>query len=75
MNFSVVPALSLLQRLQLLVSGQVFLRWAKPKGYSGAVAVYVVKCKRHGLFLDTPHGFREYFQCNDCLAEAKMEAS
>ena len=75
MNFGLVPDLGLRQRLQLLVSGRVFLRFQQPPGYSGPVAVYVVKCKRHGLYLDIPHGFTGYFQCRDCLAEAKLEAS
>ena len=73
MNFGLVPDLSLRQRLQLAVSGYVFLRWQKPPGYRAAVAVYVVKCAKHGLFLDMLHGFRGYFDCEDCLAEAEME--
>ena len=73
--FGEVPELSLRKRLQLLVSGRVFLCYVQPPGYSGPVPVYVVKCAKHGLYLDNPHGHREYFQCRDCLAEAKLEAS
>lgn len=72
MNFGEVPELSLRQRLQVLVSGSAFLRWEKPEGFSAAVPVYVVKCKRHGLYLDYPHGYDGYFRCDDCLAEAKL---
>lgn len=73
MSFGVVPELSLRQRLRLAIAGQVFLRFQQPEGYRRAVAVYVVKCPVHGLFLDTPHGYDEHFECNDCLLEQKME--
>ena len=72
MSFGEVPVLSLWQKLQLLVSGCAFLRYGQPKGYSGIVPVYVVKCRRHGLFLDTVHGHSEYFVCDACLAEGKV---
>jgi hypothetical protein len=71
LNFGAVPELTLRQRLKLKISGYAFLRWVKPDGYLGAVALYVVKCAKHGLYLDTPHGHREYFMCPSCLAEAK----
>lgn len=73
-NFGMVPDLSVRQRLRIQVFGNIFLRWVKPAGYSGAVPVYLVKCSRHGLYLDTPHGHHKYFQCHNCLAEAKEEA-
>jgi hypothetical protein len=73
LNFGLVPDLTRRQRFVLAVSDSVFLRWVQPEGYSDYVPVYVVKCAKHGLFLDTPHGFNGYFQCGDCLAEAKME--
>lgn len=73
-NFGMVPNLSVLQRFRIQLFGGVFLRWVKPKGYSGAVPVYLVKCSHHGLYTDTPHGNSKYFQCPDCLAEAKEEA-
>lgn len=71
MSFGAVPDLTLRQRLKLKILGYAFLRWVKPPGYSGYVPLYVVKCKRHGLFLDYPHGHREYFMCDSCWAEAK----
>lgn len=73
MNFGDVPELSRKQKLLLMISGQAFLRFQQPDGYRLPVAVYVVRCSKHGLYLDTPHGFNGYFQCNDCLAEAVAE--
>lgn len=65
----VVPPLGLWQRLQLWVCGSAFVCWERPEGYSGYVPLYVVKCRRHGLFVDFPHGFDGHFHCPDCLAE------
>jgi len=73
-NLGEVPDLSVRQRLRIQVFGNIFIRWVKPAGYSGPVPVYLVKCSRHGLYLDTPHGHHKYFQCHTCLAEAKEEA-
>jgi hypothetical protein len=72
-TFGEVPPLSLKQKLQLLVSDHVFLRYMKPAGWSDSVAVYVVKCRRHGLFLDCLHRInKDYFLCDSCLAEKKF---
>ena len=73
MSFGVVPELSLRQKFMLKISGYAFVRFQQPPGYRAPVAVYVVKCPKHGLFLDMPHGFRGYFDCEDCLLEAKMK--
>jgi hypothetical protein len=71
-TFGEVPVLSLFQKLMLRVSDHVFLRYQRPVGWSSSVPVYVVKCKRHGLYLDTPHGCdRNYFLCDSCFAEKR----
>ena len=73
-NFGSVPSLSVFQSFRFHVFGSLFLRMVKPKGYSGAVPVYLKKCSYHGFYLDTPHGNSRYFQCPHCLDEAKEEA-
>jgi hypothetical protein len=65
--------LTVWQRLQLLLKGYTFLRWEKRPGWSGYLPIYLVKCRRHGLFEDYPHGYREYFICPKCLQEANEE--
>ena len=72
-DFGAIPDLSVLQRLRIQVFGNLFLRWVKPEGYSGAIPVYIIKCSHHGLYLDTPHGNRKYFQCRNCLNEVIEE--
>lgn len=69
-DLGVVPKLSFVQRFVLAVSGSVFVGYRRPVGFTGVVAVHVVKCSRHGLFLDYPHG-RGNFQCTQCLAESR----
>ena len=63
--------LSLWQRLVLKINGHVFLRYEKRQGWKGYLPIYLVKCKKHGLYEDYKHGYREYFICPLCLHEAK----
>jgi len=31
--------------------------------------IYLVRCPRHGLFEDYPHGYDRYFECPKCFEE------
>jgi hypothetical protein len=70
--FGEIPDLSLWQKLVLKINGSAFLHYQKPQGYLRSVPVYIVKCSKHGLFLDTPHGYNRIFQCSDCLSERTL---
>ena len=61
--------LTLWQQIQLRLSGRVFLRMEKREGWKGHLPIYAVKCKKHGLFQDYPHGFTKYFSCPKCREE------
>jgi len=62
--------LSLWQRLELWLFGSVFLR--EEQKAHGTVNIFLVKCKKHGLYEDYPHGFRHYFMCPECEKERKI---
>ena len=38
----------------------------------GLIPFYLVRCKRHGLYLDYPHGYDECFICPKCLRESAV---
>ena len=71
--YGYVPRLSLRQKLVLYLSGKVFVHNTRLKGHC-TVAVYAVRCKQHGVYVDTPHGLNDYFQCPECLAEVHPSA-
>jgi hypothetical protein len=65
-KFGEVPKLNLKQKIVLNLNHAVFYKYVKPNGDLGFSPVYVVRCCRHGLFLDTLHGFDGHFECDLC---------
>lgn len=65
--------LSLWQRLRLRLFGCVYLRHERRKGWSGPLPIYLIKCTKHGLFEDYPHGYSGRFDCPKCLKEAQKK--
>jgi len=63
--------LTLWQKVQLKLTGCTFLRWEKRKGWTDYLPIYLVKCNKHGLFEDYPHGYKEYFVCPLCWQNQK----
>jgi hypothetical protein len=66
--------LSIRQKIQLLIKGYAFLRYEKRKGWRDYLPIYIVKCNKHGLFEDYPHGYNGYFICPKCREEEKKNA-
>jgi len=57
------------QRLALKVQGRALLRYEKRERWVRALPIYVVKCGRHGLYEDYPHGWKKELECPICLRE------
>ena len=36
------------------------------KDWAGSEPHYIVKCSKHGPYIDYAHGFAEYFSCPEC---------
>ena len=70
-----LPKLTRRQKLRIAVYGNVYVGDRQPLGFSSPVPVYVVKCGKHGLYLDAPHGYSEHFCCRACLAELQIKKS
>jgi len=64
--------MSFWQRIQLALQGYTFLHYEKRRGWTNALPIYLVKCKRHDLFFDYPHGRDGYFTCPACLKEEEL---
>lgn len=65
--------LSPYKRLMLRLHGYVFLRYERRINWSGSLPIYLVRCKKHGLFEDYPHGHSNKFHCPKCLEEKLNE--
>jgi hypothetical protein len=62
--------LSLLKWLKLKISGKTFLRYEKREGWKGKLPFYIVRCSRcKQLYMDYPHGHKNYFLCPNCSAK------
>jgi hypothetical protein len=59
--------LSLMQRLKLRILGYVYVGEFQDWGFRGVLPFYAVRCRLHGIFLDYPHGYKEYFLCPKCM--------
>jgi len=63
--------LTLWQRLQLRILGYAYLKHEQRSGWKEPLPIFVVKCRKHGVYVDYPHGFRGYFVCPQCEKETK----
>jgi len=58
--------------LRLAVIGELYLRHDMKPGWSGKLPFYIVRCLRHGYFLDYPQGWEGLFHCPLCEKESKL---
>ena len=68
-----IPKLNLLDRLQLKLTGYVYVGSKQKEGWRGPIAHYLFKCPVHGLVIDYPHGFDSILVCPICSKEDETE--
>lgn len=59
------------KRLKLAVLGELYLRHDMKPGWLDKLPFYIVRCTRHGYFLDYPQGWEERFYCPLCEKELR----
>lgn len=65
--------IGLRQRLSLkILEHAVLFRRMKP-GWRNPLPFYVVKCGRHGYYIDYPQGYKGYFRCPKCDEESERK--
>ena len=69
MNLINALNLSFSQRLRLRIFGSVYVEHRKKNSWNKALPHYLAKCKKHGYFIDYPHGRYEKLVCPECLEE------
>jgi hypothetical protein len=68
--------LSLAEWIRLKLEKKVYVFHARKQGWNGELPFYIVKCGKHGYFLDYLHGFpghNEGFDCPFCLKELSAD--
>ena len=66
--------LTMFQRLQLQINGDVPVGNFTRPGWSGDLTFYAFRCRKHGLVCDYPHGREELLNCPKCVDE-RIKAS
>ena len=61
--------LTMFQRLQLQISGDVPIGNFTRPGWSGDLTFYAFRCRKHGLVCDYLHGYDEVLSCPKCMDE------
>lgn len=63
--------LSWLQRIQLRLSGYVYIEHRTRPGWRGYLPFFAFKCEKHGLVVNYKMGEDEYLICPLCIEEDK----
>jgi len=61
--------LTMFQRLQLQINGDVAVGKHTRPGWSGDLTFYAFRCREHGLVCDYLHGHWETLSCPKCVDE------
>jgi hypothetical protein len=71
-GFVPIPKLTVKQKILMLANGYVFYKYMKTPGDAGYSEVYIVRCLKHGYYLDYPQGHGQWFYCPHCEKENKL---
>jgi hypothetical protein len=72
-KFGEPPQLTTIQKIQLHLTGKVYLCHIQTATDLASAPVYIVYCSKHGNYLDSPHGWDGHFCCDKCLKEQKQK--
>jgi hypothetical protein len=53
----------------MLTNGNVFYKYMKAPGDPGFLPVFIIRCIKHGYYMDYPHGYDGVFYCPHCEKE------
>ena len=59
-------SLTLRQRIALKLTGKVYVGHYAEPGWSGKSPFYLLRCKKHGLYVTYPHGYDRDLPCPRC---------
>lgn len=63
--------IGLINRLRIRIFGWVYIEHRRKEWWSGGLPYYMARCKKHGFFEDTPHGYADYLMCPECLKDGE----
>ena len=55
------------QRLRLRLGHAVYLEHRIRIGFRGEMPFYAIRCEKHGIFEDYPHGYANLLKCPECV--------
>jgi len=65
------PRLSLLQRIELKITGKAYIGEDQKPGWYGSLPFYAFECPTHGLVTNYPMGYEKRLECPKCLDETR----
>lgn len=55
------------ERIELSITGRVFIDYYSKEGWSGKLPYYAFECPTHGTVFNYPMGFDKRLECPKCL--------
>jgi len=61
-------------QIKIIIFGRFHIFNDQKEGWRGKLPFYIAKCKKHGYFIDYPHGYEKRLDCPLCLIEDRKIA-